>query len=85
MWTAAIAVIAVIGAGAAWLVSGARKADRARTVTLPEVQRLFDEGDPDAAFRLLRGVARVIPGDPLLAQIEHGNMMPTRCWRRLGF
>ncbi len=72
----AAVVVALIALGAVWFGGKAKKERWARNVALPEVQRLFDEGDHDGAFRLLREAALVIPDDPLLAQIEHGNMMP---------
>ncbi len=74
---AAIAVLVVVaGATALWFGLQAKKAHSARTVALPEIQRLFDTGDRDGAFRLLRETAAVIPGDPLLEQIERANTFP---------
>jgi formylglycine-generating enzyme required for sulfatase activity/dienelactone hydrolase len=69
------AAIVLVGA-AAWMGVRGQRTRWARNVALPEIQRLFDEGDRDAAWRLLREVALVIPGDPLLEQVERGNTLP---------
>ena len=61
---AAVVVVAVVGAAAIWFGARTGKTNWARNEALPEVQRLFDEGDEDAAFRMLRELSAVIPEDP---------------------
>ena len=70
-------VLVLIAVGATWFGAKAKKARWARNVAVPEIQRLFDAGDRDGAWRLLREIAFVIPGDPLLEQVERGNTLPT--------
>jgi hypothetical protein len=41
----------------------------ARNEALPEIERLFNEGDKDAAVRLLYEATEIIPDDPFL--VEH--------------
>ena len=71
----AVALVAVSTA-TFWYLERVKKERRARSVTLPEIQRLLDEGDRDAALRLMREAAEVIPGDAQLEQLEKGNTLP---------
>lgn len=60
------AIVLVIGAGAAWFVDRNAEVSWARNEALPEIERLFEEGDQDAAIRLLRRASAIIPDDPFL-------------------
>jgi hypothetical protein len=73
----AIAVVVALAVGAAlWFGLHAKETRWARTVALPEVQRLFDAGERYQAWRLLREAATIIPADPLLERVESGNTLP---------
>jgi eukaryotic-like serine/threonine-protein kinase len=62
------AFVAVLSAS--WSAWSARARTRqARMVTLPEIQRLANEGDYDNAFRLAASVMQVLRGDPQLEQL----------------
>lgn len=48
----------------------------ARNEALPEIERLFDEGDRDAALRLAREASEVIPDDPFLERYLENIAIP---------
>jgi formylglycine-generating enzyme required for sulfatase activity/dienelactone hydrolase len=73
---AAAVVLAVSAAAATWLGLRAKKTSWARNLALPEIQRLFDEGERDSAYRLLREASRIIPDDPLLVSVREANTVP---------
>jgi len=73
---AAAVVLATVSIAGFWYIDRVGKERRARNVTIPEIQRLLDEGDRDAALRLMGEAAEVIPGDPQLEQLEKGNTLP---------
>ncbi len=65
----ALALIAVLlGAGAAWLLHRTARVSWARNQALPEIERLYRDGDRDGAMRLLYEAAEIIPDDPYLMQ-----------------
>jgi len=67
----AAAVVLVVVAGASvWLGGRVKKQRWARNEVLPEIQRLSDSGDYDAAVRLAREAARYIGGDQHLEELE---------------
>jgi len=72
----AVIVAAAVVAVAFWYFGKLKRERWARSTALPEIQRLLDEGDQDAALRLIRETADVIPGDPQLDQLEKGNTLP---------
>jgi serine/threonine protein kinase/formylglycine-generating enzyme required for sulfatase activity/pimeloyl-ACP methyl ester carboxylesterase len=47
-----------------------------REQAIPEITRLFDAGEPRAAYRLIRRAEAVLPGDPALKQIRHDRAFP---------
>ena len=49
---------------------------QARTVTLPEIQRLVNQGDYDNAFRLVNSALSVLPDDPQLKQLWLAATIP---------
>src|SRR5574338_1397917 len=66
---AAAAFVALL-AGTAWLAYESRQRGWARHVALPEIQRLLDEDNIDAAFRLGLQAERSIPSDPQLVELR---------------
>jgi serine/threonine protein kinase/formylglycine-generating enzyme required for sulfatase activity len=62
-------VLVLLGAGALSLVHRQSRISWARNEALPEIERLFNEGDKDAAVRLLYEATEIIPDDPFL--VEH--------------
>jgi formylglycine-generating enzyme required for sulfatase activity len=60
------AALAALVAGAAWFGYDARQRSWARNVALPEILRLLERDDTDAAFRLGKQAERYIPEDPQL-------------------
>ncbi len=48
-----------------------------REQAIPEISRLLDSGEIQAAFRLMRRAEAVLPNDPALKQIHHSNSFPT--------
>jgi hypothetical protein len=69
-------VLMVLSITAYWYAGNVGEKRWARTVALPEIQRLLDEGDRDGAHRMLRRVGEIIPGDVQLEQLEKGNTLP---------
>ena len=47
-----------------------------RGQAIPEIARLLDASEYKAAFRLMRRAEAVLPNDPALKQIHHGNSLP---------
>lgn len=66
---AAAALLALVAA-AVWVVQVNRGRTWARTAALPEIARLLDEENSDAAFRLGRQAERYIPDDPQLLDLK---------------
>ena len=66
----ALAALLALVAGAAWLVYESRQRSWARTAALPEIARLLEEENTDAAFRLGRQAERYIPDDPQLRDLR---------------
>ncbi len=64
-----VLVLVLLAAGAAWLLHRQSRVSWARNEALPEIERLFGEGDKDAAMRLLYEATAIIPDDPFL--VEH--------------
>jgi predicted Ser/Thr protein kinase len=62
-------VLVLIGAVVAWWLYRQSRVSWARNEALPEIERLFNEGDRDGAMRLLYEAAKIIPDDPFL--VEH--------------
>jgi eukaryotic-like serine/threonine-protein kinase len=66
----AIALVAAATAAAGWWWrSTSARAQWARTVAAPDVERLATDGDTAAAFILAREALAVLPGDPQLQQL----------------
>jgi len=59
-------VLLLIVAGSAWQLHRSSRVSWARNEALPEIERLFKEGDQDAAIRLLNEASEIIPEDPYL-------------------
>jgi serine/threonine protein kinase len=74
----ALIVVALAGAGTWWAVHSSR-VRWTRQIALPEIARLADREDFDAAFRLLKDAERYIPGDPAIRRprpirrVRHGR------------
>ena len=67
---ASLVVVAAMLAGGSWSLWRSSRVTWARTVGLPEIRQLLDEGRSCAAFRLVDRVERYLPGDPELARIR---------------
>lgn len=65
-----LVVVAAMLAGGSWSLWRSSRVTWARTVGLPEIRQLLDEGRSCAAFRLVDRVERHLPGDPELARIR---------------
>jgi eukaryotic-like serine/threonine-protein kinase len=61
--------VLVLAAVAIWLVKSSRETRWARTVALPEISHLADEGKYAEAFALATKAQKIIPGDPALAKL----------------
>jgi hypothetical protein len=66
----ALAVLLALASGAAWLIYQSQQRSWARDVALPEISRLLEAENTDAAFRLGRQAERHIPGDPRLLDLR---------------
>ncbi len=65
---AMIAIALVIGTGVTWMISRNARISWARNEALPEIDRLYDAGDSDAAMRLLFEASEIIPDDTRLLE-----------------
>jgi len=59
-------VVLLIAAGTTWLLHRNSQVAWARNEALPEIERLYQEGDQDAAIRLFHRAAAIIPNDQYL-------------------
>ena len=66
----ALAGVAVLLAAVSWSIWRSSRVNWARTVAVPEIQRLLDEGRSCAAFRLVGRVERFLPDDPEIARVR---------------
>jgi formylglycine-generating enzyme required for sulfatase activity/tRNA A-37 threonylcarbamoyl transferase component Bud32 len=64
-----VALLAIV-AGVSWFVRESQRQAWAREVALPEIVRLVEEDNSDAAFRLGRQAERYIPDDPQLLEAK---------------
>jgi serine/threonine protein kinase/formylglycine-generating enzyme required for sulfatase activity/dienelactone hydrolase len=69
----ALAVVAVSLAAVAWPLWQSSRVNWARTIALPEIARLIDEGRNAAAFRLVRHAERYLPNDPEIARLRRNH------------
>lgn len=65
---ALVLLVVLIGAGVAWLLHRSSRVSWARNQVLPEIERLYNEGDKDGALRLLYEASEIIPDDPYLVE-----------------
>jgi eukaryotic-like serine/threonine-protein kinase len=74
----AAAVVVAVGAiaVAGWAWQQTSRVQWARTVAIPQIIKSLDASDYDAAFRLARDAARVIPDDPQLRQLLANSTSP---------
>ncbi len=70
----ALAVVAVSLAAVSWSLWRWSRVNWARTIALPEIARLIDEGRNAAAFRLVRRAERYLPDDPEIARLRRNYM-----------
>ena len=73
---ALVLLLVLIGAGAAWLLHRNSRVSWARNQALPEIERLFSDGDQDGAMRLLYEASEIIPDDPYLVQYVQNIGVP---------
>jgi formylglycine-generating enzyme required for sulfatase activity/DNA-binding winged helix-turn-helix (wHTH) protein/dienelactone hydrolase len=71
----AVAVLALLVLGAWFWFRGSR-VRWARNQALPEIARLVDQGQLDAAFRLAQQATRYTPDDPLLSRLLRSFTVP---------
>jgi len=62
-------VLVALGAGVTWQVKRYREVRWARTVALPQISRLFDEGKLSDAYALAEKAEKSIADDPALAKL----------------
>jgi tRNA A-37 threonylcarbamoyl transferase component Bud32/dienelactone hydrolase len=65
----AAALVLLLAAVSGWLFFQARRADRVRTETIPEIERLLGAQKTFEGFRLGMEAQEVVPEDPLLAEL----------------
>ncbi|MCP5111795.1 MAG: protein kinase, partial [bacterium] len=66
----ALLLLLVLMASGTWLVINSRRQSWARNVALPEIARLLEDGNFDAAFRLGQQAEGYIPGDAALLEAQ---------------
>jgi formylglycine-generating enzyme required for sulfatase activity len=71
-----VLLLVLVGIVAALLLQRSSRASWARNEALPEVERLYNTGDRDAAMRLLYEAAEIIPDDPYLMQYFNSVAVP---------
>jgi tRNA A-37 threonylcarbamoyl transferase component Bud32/dienelactone hydrolase len=62
-----LAILVIAGTG--WLIKRSREATWARTIALPEISRLYDQGKFGQAFAIATRAEKAIPGDAALAKL----------------
>jgi len=70
-----VILLGIVG-GTVWFVHRAARISWARNEALPEIERLYTEGDRDAAIRLLYKASSIIPDDPYLVQYMGSMVTP---------
>jgi hypothetical protein len=63
-----VLILVLGGVALAWLLQRSSRVSWARNEALPEIERLHNAGDRDAAMRLLYEASEIIPDDPYLMQ-----------------
>ena len=71
-----VLLVVLIGAGVAWLLHRSSRVSWARNQVLPEIERLYNEGDKDGALRLLYEASEIIPDDPYLVEFIENIGIP---------
>ena len=66
---AAVVLLAIVAAGATWLWVRSSRVQRAHEQTLPEIERLLDEGRVVRAFFLGKETEELLPADPGLREL----------------
>jgi formylglycine-generating enzyme required for sulfatase activity/predicted Ser/Thr protein kinase/pimeloyl-ACP methyl ester carboxylesterase len=59
-----------------WFFNRQAKISWVRVQAIPEIRRLLESAELQAAFRLIRRAEAVLPNDSTLKQIHHDNSMP---------
>ena len=72
---ALVLLVVLVGAGAAALIHRSARVSWARNEALPEIERLHNSGDRDAAMRLLYEASEIIPNDPYLMEYFRSTMV----------
>ena len=75
---ALVVAMLLLAAAVTWLVARNARIRWARNVAVPEIESLVARGQSDAAFRLLRQVADVIPDDPQLGRLRNDVTDPVQ-------
>ena len=73
--SAVVAALLIVAAGV-WFALHTARVRWARNEALPEIERLAEVGDRDAALRLAREAARYISSDPVLEQLQRDLTFP---------
>jgi serine/threonine protein kinase/formylglycine-generating enzyme required for sulfatase activity len=71
-----VLALVVAGAALAWLLHRSARVSWARNSALPEIERLYNQGDRDGAMRLLYEASEIIPDDPYVTQYITSIGMP---------
>lgn len=69
LFAAALVLLALVAAVASWLWMRSSQLEKARTETLPEIERLLDERHTVEAFLLARETRKILPDDPGLTEL----------------
>jgi formylglycine-generating enzyme required for sulfatase activity len=73
---ALVLFVVLASAGTAWLLHRSSRVSWARNQALPEIERLYNEGDKDGALRLLYEASEIIPDDPYLIEFIENIGIP---------
>jgi serine/threonine protein kinase len=73
---ALVLIVVLVGAGVAWLLHRSSRVSWARNQALPEIERMYNEGDKDGALRLLYEASEIIPDDPYLVEFIENVGIP---------
>jgi serine/threonine protein kinase/formylglycine-generating enzyme required for sulfatase activity/pimeloyl-ACP methyl ester carboxylesterase len=71
-----VGLLVVSGIGVTWMLQGESRESWARNEALPEIERLWSEGDRDAAIRLVYEAERIIPDDERLRRYISSIAVP---------
>ncbi|HUI58446.1 MAG TPA: protein kinase [Bryobacteraceae bacterium] len=71
-----VGILLMLGFWGGRLYQHAARVRWVREQAIPQIARLLDSADLQAAFRLMRRAEAVLPNDPTLKQLHHGSSFP---------